>query len=97
MDATGAYAVFTFNIELEDGTTTNAVEYNDCRALVEEQRAILEISPDLPLKEAYNDAVPRLQNLLSTLAMPGEEPIETKRREAPRPEDEEDRGQLRAS
>jgi uncharacterized protein len=86
-DATGAYAVFTFDLELEDGTTVNAVEYNDCRTLVEDE-AILEIS-QITLKDAYNDAVQPLQDLLANLAMPGEDPIETEEEESPRPDDEE--------
>jgi predicted metalloprotease len=86
VDSVGAYAVYIFDLELDDGTIASVVEYNDCRTLVEDE-AVLEISL-LTIKEAYNDAVPRMQDLLKALAMPGEEPIETEQDRAPRPGDD---------
>jgi predicted metalloprotease len=88
VDSTGAYAVYAFELELDDGTVAEVVEYSDCRTLVEDE-AVLEIS-QITVREAYNDAVPRLQGLLKTLAMPGEEPVEPDDDRAPRPDDDDD-------
>lgn len=75
VDDTGAYAVFTFTFNPEGDDPYQMVEYNDCRTLVEGE-AVLDIS-QITLREAYNDATPKLQDLLDNLAMPGEDPVET--------------------
>ena len=74
-DDTGAYAVYTFTFSPEEGDPFKMVEYTDCRTLVPGE-AVLDIS-QITLREAYNDAAPKLQALLDTLTMPGEDPIES--------------------
>jgi quercetin dioxygenase-like cupin family protein len=66
-DATRAYAVYTFNYTAE-GTTTEFVEYLECRAIVPGQ-SILVITQLAP-RDAYPGQVEPMRLLLEGLVMP---------------------------